>query len=151
MKTWLQRWVLMLMVPAISLVLTACGGGSDDDDEAPAPAASSTNTTDGAGTSAPAPAPSMTGNWVGEFGTGVAFSMALTQTGDAISGDYKTGAVDGSVSGTLSGNSITMTVTIPAGATSEWSGNVNEARTQMSGSFNIVAGGGGSGTWSATK
>jgi len=147
---YLLRLILMLLLPAIPLALVACGGSSDDDDEA-APAAETNDVEEADGEAEEAPAPTMTGNWVGEFGTGVAFSMSLTQSGDALTGSYKTGAFDGSVSGSISGNSVSMTVTVPAGPTSEWSGSVNEERTSMSGSFNIVAGGGGSGTWSASK
>ena len=37
------------------------------------------------------------------------------------------------------------------GVVAEFDGSVNDARTSMGGDFNIVAGGGGSGAWSATK
>lgn len=113
----------------------------------------STNATDEADGEAEeeASAPTMTGVWSGTFGTGVAFAMDLTQTGDAITGTYSTGALGGNVSGSISGNALNMTVTVPGGATSEWTGAANDTRTSMNGSFTIVAGGGGSGTWSATK
>ncbi len=148
----LLRLILMLLLPVLPLVLVACGGGDDDDEAAPAAEAASTNDMDEAdGEAEEAPAPTMTGVWSGTFGTGVAFAMNLTQTGDAITGTYSTGALGGNVAGTISGNALTMTVTVPGGSTSEWTGAANDARTYMNGSFTIVAGGGGSGTWSATK
>ncbi len=149
----LLRLILMLLLPVLPLALVACGGSDDDDDPAPAAEAASTNATDEADGEAEeeAPAPTMTGVWSGTFGTGVAFAMDLTQTGDAITGTYSTGALGGNVSGSISGNALNMTVTVPGGATSEWTGAANDARTSMNGSFTIVAGGGGSGTWSATK
>jgi hypothetical protein len=145
-----MRLLLMLLLPVLPLALVACGG-SDDDDDAPAPA--STNEVDEADGEADdeAPAPTMTGVWSGTFGTGVAFAMELNQTGDAITGVYSTGALGGNVTGSISGNALNLTVTIPGGATSEWTGAANDARTSMNGDFTIVAGGGGSGTWSATK
>ncbi len=147
----LLRLILMLLLPALPLVLVACSGGDDDDDPAPAAEASTNGVDEADGEAEEAPAPTMTGTWSGTFGTGVAFAMNLTQTGDAITGTYSTGALGGNVAGTISGNALTMTVTIPGGATSEWTGAANDARTSMNGSFTIVAGGGGSGTWSATK
>lgn len=156
MELFLRRIVLGLLLASLPLSLAACGGGGGDDDDEAAPAAEEAmGEEEGAGDEeaeeADASAASMTGNWVGEFGTGVAFSMTLTQTGDGLTGNYKTGSFDGSVSGSVSGNDVDMTVTIPGGPTSVFTGTVNEQRTSMVGEFTIVAGGGGSGTWSATK
>lgn len=155
MTSWLVRLLLMLILPLLPMGLAACGGGGGDDDDEAAPAAEeAVGEEEGSGDGAEgadASAASMTGNWVGEFGTGAAFSMTLTQTGDGLTGNYKTGSFDGSVSGSVSGNDVDMTVSIPGGATSVFTGTVNEQRTSMVGEFTIVAGGGGSGTWSATK
>lgn len=150
----LARFLLLLVLPLIPLCLTACGGGGDDDDPAPAPAAEEADPADGADAEeadAEEAAPTMTGNWIGEFGTGVAFSMALVQTGDALTGTYATGSFDGTITGSITGNSVEMTVVIASGPTSKYTGAVNDARTSMNGNFTIIAGGGGSGTWSATK
>lgn len=150
----LARFLLLLVLPVLPLTLTACGGGSDDDDPAPAPAAEEADPADGADAEeadAEEPAPTMTGNWIGEFGTGVAFSLALVQTDDALTGTYATGSFDGTVTGTVSGNDVEMTVVVAGGPTSKFTGTVNEDRTSMNGNFNIIAGGGGNGTWSATK
>jgi hypothetical protein len=140
-------------LPLLPLALVACGS-SDDDDDAPAPAA--TNAVDEADGDADesndeAPAPTMTGKWNGTFDSGVVFTMDLNQSGDVITGTYKTGAMNGTVSGSIVGNALTMTVSVVGGATAQLTGAPNDARTSMNGNFNIVAGGGGNGTWSATK
>ncbi len=145
MFRFLARCLLLGLLPMLPILLAGCGSNSDDtpaaEDEAAASSAAAEETAEA----------TLTGNWIGEFGTGIAFSMGLTQTGDAVTGTYATGAFDGTVSGTITGNAVELTVAIPGGATSIFSGSVNDARTTMSGTFNIVAGGGGSGTWSATK
>ena len=143
MDLFLRRIVLGLMLASLPLGLAACGGGGGDDDEEAAPAAE-----EALGEEADA---GDDAEEAGEFGTGVAFSMTLTQTGDGLTGNYKTGSFDGSVSGSVSGNDVDMTVSIPGGPTSVFTGTVNEQRTSMVGEFTIVAGGGGSGTWSANK
>lgn len=139
MKPWLARGFLLMALPCLPLALVACDGDSDNDDDPPAD------------TNAVAEA-SMTGTWNGDYSTGVSFTFALTQEGDAVSGDYATeGGVEGTVSGTVSGNAVDLTVVTTGGVTAEFDGSVNDERTSMGGDFEIVAGGGGSGTWSATK
>jgi len=133
--------IAMLMMTMAVLVTGCDGGGSDDPDPAP-PAGDS-------------PAPSMTGSWNGTFGTGASFAFSLVQSGDAITGGYtSSGGSPGTFTGSISGNNVSFTTTVPAGGgnvTAQWSGTVNAERTSMSGTFTIVAGGGGNGTWSATK
>ena len=150
MKSMLMRLCLLILLPLLPLPLVACGG-SDDDDDAPAP--TSTNAVDEADGEGDdeAPAPTMTGKWNGSFDSGVTFTMDLNQAGDVITGTYKTGAMSGTVSGSIVGNALNMTISVMGGATAQFTGAANDARTSMNGNFNIVAGGGGNGTWSATK
>lgn len=149
MKSNLKRLCLLLMLSMLPLALMACGGSDDDDDE-PAPAA--TNAVDEADGEADdeAPAPTMTGKWNGSFDSGVTFTMDLNQAGDVITGTYKTGAMNGTVSGSVVGNALNMTISVVGGATAQFTGAANDARTAMNGNFTILTGGGGSGTWSAT-
>jgi len=137
MKLECARLLLVAcLAPALPLC-TGCGSDSDDDDDA----------------GGDADVPTMTGQWVGSFSTGVGFTMDLSQDGDAITGTYvEDGGSTGSVSGSVSGNEIAMAVSVvlpPAAA--DFTGSVNDGRTSMGGGFMIVDGGGGSGTWSATK
>lgn len=135
-------WSLTLVALAGFMVGCGGGGGGDDaKDEDEDDAAGGTN------------AVTMTGTWNGSFSTGVEFVLGLTQTGDDLTGSYdtETGS-NGSLFGTVSGNAVTLTVdTEDPVSTAQFSGSVNDARTAMGGSFTIIAGGGGSGTWSATK
>ena len=103
---------------------------------------------------AEAPERTMSGNWNGTFATGDAFTLDLNQSGDTFTGTYTQAANSGNVTGSVSDNSVSMTVTVTAGAVGavgEFSGTVNDERTAMSGSFTVVAGGGGSSTWSASR
>ena len=96
--------------------------------------------------------PSMRGEWNGSFGGGVAFLLDLKQSGDSITGTYSSQGLDGTVTGSVDGTDVAFTVTLAAsGAVSQFSGQVDEARTVMAGTFNIVSGGGGRGQWTATK
>lgn len=137
MREWLLRMsVACSLALAAGAVTTGCGGSDDDDDDAPPAEEEAT----------------MTGTWNASYSTGVDFTLALTQEGDAFSGDYETeGGVQGTVAGTVSGNAVTMTITTEGGVVAEFDGSVNDARTSMGGDFTIVAGGGGNGTWSASK
>jgi len=155
---------LLLALPAV----TGCGGGSDDDDDAEAAEAADDAAGDDAAADAgdgaaddgaaddgddEAATPTMTGLWSGSFNTGVDFTLNLTQTGDALTGDYanENGATGG-VAGTITGNEVELTITVVAPpVTSEFDGTVNDARTSMGGTYTIVAGGGGNGTWQVTK
>jgi len=91
------------------------------------------------------------GGWSGTYGSGVAFSMTLMQSGDTVTGSYLSAGIGGSISGMVNGNYVGMTITLENGVIAEFDGNVNDARTSMSGSFAIIAGGGGNGTWSANR
>lgn len=131
-----RLFLVACLAPALPLFM-GCGSDSDDDDDA----------------GGAADVPTMTGQWVGSFSTGVGFTMDLSQDGDAITGTYvEDGGSTGSVSGSMSGNEIAMAVSVvfpPAAA--DFTGSVNDGRTSMGGGFMIIDGGGGSGTWSATK
>jgi len=155
MQRWFARLFLMLALPFVPLVLVACGGGDDDDDEAAPPAeeaAEGEDDAEEADTNEVAEA-SMEGEWAGSYSTGVNFTLNLTQEGDALGGTYLTeSGISGTVAGSISGNAVDMTITAGPGPTvAEFDGSVNDARTSMGGGFTIIAGGGGSGTWSATK
>ncbi|HMP89292.1 MAG TPA: hypothetical protein PJ991_03775 [Kiritimatiellia bacterium] len=95
--------------------------------------------------------PSMSGKWDGTFGTGVKFSLELDQNDDALTGKYNTAGAEGTVTGSVNGNDVVMTITLNSGAVSEFTGQVDENRSIMAGTFKIIAGGGGSGQWAATK
>jgi len=155
MQRWFARLFLMFALPFVPLVLVACGGGDDDDDEAAPPAeeaADGEGDAEEADTNVVAEA-TMEGEWAGSFSTGVNFTLDLTQEGDALGGTYLTeSGISGTVAGSISGNAVSMTITAGPGPTvAEFTGSVNDARTSMGGGFTIIAGGGGSGTWSATK
>jgi len=122
--------------------LAACGGG-DDGGGGEAERAITNQTAEA----------SMTGNWRGSFSTGVDFVMALTQSGEDLTGSYDSSqGGQGTVFGTVSGNSVVMTVdSSGSDLTEQFTGTVNDHRTQMGGSYTIIDGGSGSGTWSASK
>jgi hypothetical protein len=153
MQRRFARLFLMLALPFVPFVLVACGGGDDDDDEAPPAAEEAADEADDAEDTNEVAEATMAGEWAGSFSTGVNFTLNLTQEDDMLGGTYATdGGVNGTVAGTVTGNAVAMTIT--AGDTpvvSEFEGTVNDGRTSMGGDFNIVAGGGGNGTWSATK
>jgi hypothetical protein len=95
------------------------------------------------------------GSWIGTItqtgGTPGNISMGISQNGDDLTGTYQgTGGVNGTMTGSVSGDTVDMTTTAGA-VTAEWVGTANAARTAMSGTFLIIAGGGGSGTWSLIK
>jgi len=156
MQRWFARLFLMLALPFVPFVLVACGG-DDDDDDAPPPAEEAADEAaddaeDAEDTNEVAEV-TMAGEWSGSFSTGVNFTLNLTQEEDTLGGTYATdGGVNGTVAGTVTGNAVAMTIT--AGDTpvvAEFEGSVNDGRTSMGGDFTIIAGGGGSGTWSANK
>lgn len=150
MQRRLAHWFLMLALPWVPMALVACSGGDDDDD--PAPVEEAEDGEEAADTNEVAEA-TMAGEWSGSYSTGVNFTLNLTQEGDALGGTYATdGGINGTVTGTIADNAVTMTITAGAApVVAEFDGSVNDERTAMGGNFTIVAGGGGSGTWSATK
>jgi hypothetical protein len=131
-----RLFLIACLAPALPLFM-GCGSDNDDDDDS----------------GGDADVPTMTGQWIGSYSTGVGFTLDLSQDGDAITGIYVVdGGSTGSVSGSLSGNEIALAVSVVAPpAAADLTGAVNEDRTSMGGSFMIIDGGGGSGTWSATK
>ncbi len=119
-------------------MMAGCGDGSDGD------------AGDGGGTPA-----SLDGSWGGTITQGgnppAAIGMGITQTGDAISGTYNgTGGTTGTMTGSVSGDTVNMTTTVGA-VVAQWTGTLNAEHTAMSGTFTIVAGGGGSGTWTLNQ
>ncbi|MBM4153430.1 MAG: hypothetical protein FJ221_00150 [Lentisphaerae bacterium] len=77
--------------------------------------------------------------------------MGIVQSGNTLSGTYQgTGGVNGTMTGEINGDTVTMTVQSGA-AVSEWTGTANDDRDVMTGTFTIIAGGGGSGIWTLTK
>lgn len=143
MNAGFKMLVLAMCLLGVATCFIGCGGGDDDGD--------STTVTN---TVTNAVAASATGSWSGEFATHVAFSMVLVQSGDSITGSYSSGGNPGTVSGSVSGGNISLTVSVDTGGpavVSEWSGTINDAMNGASGSFTIVAGGGGNGNWSMSK
>lgn len=137
--------ILFLAVPAICLM----GCGSDDDDD------SSTSTTTNGAAAADSSAPTLTGSWDGEFGTSAEFALSIVQNGDALTGGYTSSAGSpGTLTGNIDGDDVEFTTTVVdtnGNVTAQWNGSANGARDSMSGTFTITAGGGGNGTWSASK
>jgi hypothetical protein len=136
---------LMAMFGAMPSTLTGCGGGGDDN--------TVTNTV--VVTNAPAATtPSMSGVWHGSFNTGAEFSLSLSQSDNVLSGTYSRndGSGSGSATGQINGNTLDLTtVRNPGNVISQWHGNVNDERTSSSGSWTIVSGDSGSGTFTMTK
>ncbi len=92
--------------------------------------------------------PSMTGTW-NALADGIPITMKLTSDGNAFTGTYSDPVGGGTLTGSTSGNSVSMTLT-GGGNVSQWSGSVNAERTSMSGTYKFVPDG-ISGTWTATK
>lgn len=138
----LSAAALLLLVCSALAVFSLPGCDGDDDDDSTTVVVTNAPAGDGA---------VATGNWTGKFGTDVAFSMTLVQSGDAITGSYSSGGFPGTVNGSVSGNDIELTVSVDTGApdpvVSEWDGTIDAERDDASGSFTIVSGGGGNGTW----
>lgn len=138
-------WMRRLSCAIGLAVLAGCNGGGSDDE--PADAAD-----DGGGDAPPA---SLSGSWLGTVTQGANppanVSMSITQTGDSLAGTYNgTGGLSGPMTGSVSGTTVNMTTTTGP-VVAQWTGTVNADRTSMSGTFTIVAGGGGSGTWTLNQ
>ena len=146
-RAWWFLLVLGLVVSSVGLM--GCGGGDDDDDPAPAAAgADGEDGEDGAVVTNEAEAVAdMDGTWKGtrsnENGSSH-ITMTLVQDGDAITGSYSDSSdFDGSVSGTLEGEDLDLTITIegappPHTIPEVWSinGVVNADRTEMDATLN---------------
>ena len=142
MRTLLPWFGLACLAAALT-GLPGCSGDSDD---------TSTVVTNSVTNAASA---TLSGSWVGTIaqGGGVPgnISMGISQNGDTLTGTYQgTGGVIGTMAGTVDGNTVTMTTTAGA-VVAEWSGLANSDRDAMSGTFTIIAGGGGNGTWALVK
>ncbi|MBP7274908.1 MAG: hypothetical protein KBA51_01750 [Kiritimatiellae bacterium] len=143
-------WARMMACAVGLASIAGCdSGGSDDGGTVDA-----ADTAEDAGGGAATPA-SLDGSWVGTIKQGANpaanVSMSITQTGDSLSGTFNgTGGFSGPMTGTLSGDSVSMTTTTGP-VVAQWNGTANTSRTSMSGNFTIVAGGGGSGTWALSK
>ena len=152
-RSWWFLLVLGLVVSSVGLI--GCGGGDDDDD--PAPAAAGADGEDGEdgedgadgedATNEVAEAAELDGTWHGtrsnENGSET-FSMTLVQEGDAVTGSYSDNSdFEGSVSGSIDGNDIDLTLNItdapaPHVVPLVWSinGVVNDERTEMDATLN---------------
>ncbi len=134
MKNWNRSFAIRRTLCALGLTLLAGCGGDSSDSADPA---------------------SLGGSWVGTItqnGNPAAnIGMIITQTGDALTGTFNgTGGTSGTMTGSISGDRVEMTTTIGA-VVAQWTGTLNDARTSMSGTFTIVAGGGGSGSWTLNQ
>ncbi len=144
MKT-LLAWCGMACLAAALTGVVGCD--SDDDD------GGGTTTVTNAVTNVTSA--TLSGSWIGTItqtgGTPGNISMGISQNDDNLTGTYQgTGGVNGTMTGSISGDTVDMTTTAGA-VTAEWVGTANDDRTAMSGTFVIIAGGGGSGTWSLIK
>ena len=125
----------------LALVAGGCDGGSDS------------SSSDGGG-SGVTPT-TLDGSWAGTITQSgnppAGISMTVTQTGDLLAGTYNgTGGSSGAMTGSTSGSTVNMTTTVGA-VVSQWTGTLNADKTSMAGTFTIVAGGGGSGTWTLNQ
>jgi hypothetical protein len=128
--------------------ITGCGGGSDS---------AAPDTSSGSATNA-APAATLTGSWNGSLSTGTAFSLQLTQSGDSITGTINISGNTHPVTGSLNGDAVSMTYTVPAVPplalvfTTTATGNANSSRDTMAGNYTTASlMTSTSGTWSANK
>ncbi|HMP75321.1 MAG TPA: hypothetical protein PKE12_03395 [Kiritimatiellia bacterium] len=138
---WMPVPVLSLLSAVLVLSLGCSGSSSDSSDD----------DSDGGGGGGGA---SISGKWSGSYSTGVEFTLDLTQSGDSFVGSYATGeSTLGTVTGTVSTNAMEMTITTTEAppVAAQFTGSINDQRTAMGGTFTIVSGGGGNGTWSASK
>lgn len=135
------KWMpVLVLMSALAVFATACSDSSSD---------SSDGDSDDGGSSGA----SISGKWNGSFSTGVEFTLDLTQSDDAFVGSYATGDLEtlGTVTGTINSNAVEMTITTDDAVTAQFAGSINDQRNAMGGAFTIVSGGGGNGTWSASK
>lgn len=135
-------WIRLSFVAATFALVTGCNDSNEDADSSDG---SSTNTTTA----------TLSGAWAGTITQGgnlpANVSMGISQNGDALTGNYQgSGGVNGTITGALSGDAVSIT-TQAGGVTAQWTGTANAGRTSMSGTFSIIAGGGGNGTWSLTR
>ena len=148
MKSGSQELVLAMCLVGAAVGFVGCGGDSSSDDTTTTVTNTVTNTVEAV------PGPSATGTWGGQFATSVPFTMVLVQNGDAVTGSYASQGFPGTVSGTVSGGNISLTVSVDTGGpavVSQWAGTINDAMNSSSGNFTIIAGGGGNGNWSMSK
>lgn len=143
MKKLLPGMVLACVAAVLSFS-AGCNGGDDSDG-----GGAVTNAVTNAASS------TLSGSWIGTITqTGNPpgnISMGISQNDDALTGTYQgTGGINGTMAGSIVGNTVEMTVVVGT-VTVEWTGAADDARTTMSGTFTIVAGGGGSGTWALIK
>jgi hypothetical protein len=139
-----KKWMpVLVLLSAVAMLTMGCSDSDSDSD-------SSDGDSDDGGTSSA----SISGFWSGSYSTGADFTLDLTQSDDSFVGSYATGASTlGTVSGTINSNAVEMTITTADAApvTAQFEGSINDQRTSMGGTFTIVSGGGGNGTWSASK
>lgn len=143
----MKKLLLGLSLACLAAVLSfsaGCNGGDDSDG-----GGAVTNVVTNAASA------TLSGSWIGTITqTGNPpgnISMGISQNDDALTGTYQgTGGINGTMAGSITGNAVEMTI-VAGGVTTEWTGAANDARTTMSGTFTIVAGGGGNGTWALTK
>jgi hypothetical protein len=100
----------------------------------------------------------LSGSWNGAEGGGTAFSMHLTQSGDAITGTITKSGYTENITGNISGDTVTLTYSHASSPPLviityyTLTGNANSSRNNMSG--NLVRGSLGidtTDTWSANK
>jgi hypothetical protein len=120
---------------------SGCGGGSDT--SASPGDVNVTNVT---------PAATLSGSWNGTFSPGGAFTLHLTQSGDAITGTITIDSATVNVTGNISGDTVTLTGSVGEN-TYTLTGNANSSRNSMTGNYTaaVPVGPPESGTWSANK
>ena len=144
MKT-LFAWCGMACLAAALTGVMGCDSDDEDDGGTTIVTNNVTNATSA----------TMSGAWTGTItqngGVPGAIGMGIVQDDNTLSGTYQgTGGVNGTMTGEINGDTVTMTVQSGA-VVSEWTGTANDDRDVMTGTFTIIAGGGGSGIWTLTK
>jgi len=127
---------------------SGCGGGSDS-------SASPGGTIVTNGTlivTNVTPTATLSGSWNGTLSPGGAFSMHLSQSGDAITGTITLSSDTVNGTGNIAGDTVTLTGSVGVN-TYTLTGNANSSRNSMAGNYTaaVPLGPPESGTWSANK
>ena len=154
----MNKWTSMSTAAAVLVLMaagiTGCGGGSDSSS-----GSATTVVTNGTlVVTNVVPVATLSGSWNGSQSGGGAFSLHLEQSGDAITGTITKGSSTYNISGSISGDTVSLTYTAvsapPLSLTSivTMTGNANSSRNNMSGNYvSSFLGVDTPGTWSANK
>ena len=149
MKKIVMFGSVLVVLGLLAAVNSGCGGSDS----------SSSNGTNGTqSVTNPPPAAVLDGSWNGSLTPGGAFSLHLAQSGDTITGTVTLGSNTANITGSLSGDTVSITWSFVGPAplhlitTYTLTGNANSSRDNMSGNYSeLFLGTTTTGTWSASK